>query len=105
MGGEERTKDRREKMHRAEARWVLGWRHTITLSTSTEFIIYNGKSRRWAAVLQGMGRGIIVLLTGESCDCFSLNVSSHVYILGKTATGMTEENMIHVMKLLDIYGV
>jgi hypothetical protein len=82
-------KDKRQKRKNAQSwgwvDWVLGWRHTTTSSTSGEFIIYNGKTRRWAAVLQGMGHGIIVLWTGEICDCFSLNVSSHVYILGKSA--------------------
>jgi hypothetical protein len=33
--------------------WVLGWRHTTALSTSSEFIIYGGKKGGRAAFLGG----------------------------------------------------
>jgi hypothetical protein len=74
-------KDKKQKRKHTQSwgqvDWVLGWRHKTTSCTSSEFIIYSSKTRRWATVLQGRGcdSDIIVLWTGETCDCFSLNVN------------------------------
>jgi hypothetical protein len=57
-------KDNRQQTKHAQSwgqvGWVLRWRHTTASSTSSEFIIYNGKTR-WSSSSQERGCGFVIL--------------------------------------------
>jgi hypothetical protein len=58
---QKKATDRRASMQNAGARWAgLSDGDTPVSSTSSEFIIYSGKTR-WRGSSQGMGHDIVIL--------------------------------------------